>query len=100
MRASYRKMELIRALDDMVQREDGLTFQRLARRLLRETVSTLIPHAEHNDLGRDATIEWRGGSTIVLTSLDARLDKIRADIKRALGTGASARQAIFCTPRA
>lgn len=96
----YKRTHITDALADLIQREDGISFQRLARRLLREQLGSGVPHAEHNDLGRDASFVLHDGRTAVLcASLSATLSKIRSDIEKHQETGPLSGAILFCTPK-
>lgn len=81
---TYSRLDIERALDEVVEREDGRTFQRLARMLLREQIADIVPHAEHYDLGRDATVRVNGTLGNICISLSASYPKISKDIRRIL----------------
>ena len=94
----YKRIQIIRSLDDLLLREDGITFQRIARRLLSEQLVSLRPHSEHSDLGRDATIELPSGDIVLAASLTASTLKIMNDIEK-IKKSKTVRRIIFCTPR-
>lgn len=93
------RVQVLDALNDLIERSDGITFQRLARQLLRRQHAHLVPHAERSDLGRDSTILAFGRERAVLASLTASWAKIRRDLSRVGETSTDLRAAIFVTPR-
>ena len=99
MISPFNRLQIERALDEMTSREDGITFQRLARRLLREQFLGLVPHSEHHDLGRDASIHLPSGSVAFCATLSSTISKIRKDIERTMDGYPSTRQVLFCTPK-
>lgn len=91
--------QVVSALDAIVHREDGISFQRLARSLLRTATGYLIPHAEHADLGRDATMVRDGKPSCMCASLDCSWTKIRTDLKRVTSESPDIKNIVFCTPK-
>jgi len=98
--AGMTRLAILRALDELVDREDGLSFQRLARRLMRAEFSDLVAHAEKRDLGRDASFSYHGRAGVLFASLTATWGKLASDIRRAQATGPPFEVALFCTPKA
>lgn len=94
-----RRIAVVNALDDLMDRKDGVTFQRLARRLLEERFPGVLPHAETRDLGRDATFVFRGRPAILCASLTATGTKVTEDLRRAQQMTPPLAVAVFCTPK-
>jgi hypothetical protein len=94
------RLVIVEALDELILREDGLGFQRLARRLLKTEFPDLIAHAEKADQGRDASFTRSGQRGILLASLTASWAKVSKDLARARTVGPDFQFAIFCTARA
>src|SRR5260370_386178 len=93
------RLLVLSAIADMINRQDGVAFQRLARRLLEEHYPGLIPHAHNHDLGRDATFPYEGRVAILLASLTASRRKLTDDVRRATTTADHFDIALYCTPR-
>ena len=93
------RLAIVEALDDLIVREDGLGFQRLARRLLKAEFPDLVAHAEKADQGRDASFTLGSRCGILLASLTATWAKVNRDLARARAAGPNFQFAIFCTPR-
>ena len=93
------RLTVVEALDELVLREDGLGFQRLARRLLKSEFPDLIAHTEKADQGRDASFTRSGKRGILLASLTATWAKVSRDLARARTAGPDFQIAIFCTAR-
>jgi hypothetical protein len=93
------RLAIVQALDELITREDGLSFQRLARRLLKTEFPDLVAHAEKADRGRDASFTRGSQRGVLLASLTATWDKLNRDLARARTAGPDFQLAIFCTPR-
>lgn len=95
----YKRLDIEKAIDEIIGRGDGIAFQRLARRLFRGQFGTLVPHAERKDEGRDASVVFQSGTIAFCASITASLTKIRKDIHSLLKRAPSGNDVIFCTPR-
>lgn len=96
----FTRLDILTGINDCIQREDGIAFQRLSLRLLEASGLAVIPHYEHNDLGRDGTVLVNGRQCCFCSSLRADWRKIAADIRRALSTGNPCETIYYCTARA
>lgn len=93
----FDRLQMLDALRRLVDREDGIAFQRLALSLLREAYGPILPHEPHNDLGRDAVLHFDGIKYAVCTSLTGTFDKIKSDLLRSVGTEPKQRDFLFVT---
>jgi len=99
MQQLFKRNQIIHAIEKLCEREEGITFQRLARRLLREQFSYTIPHNEHKDLGADASLNIYGSIVVLCASLSANLSKIKSDVEKNIKNNTNFNKIIFCTPQ-
>jgi hypothetical protein len=96
------RVDLEKALDELISHEEGLRFQALAVVLAKERWPQLIAHERKSDFGLDAYAPESpdgGNSSIGLAcSLTASLGKIRADIAEAQKHFPALKTVIFSTP--
>src|ERR1700688_4056511 len=98
------RIDISRAVDEMIEHEEGIRFQRLATLLAKQKWVDLIASEPKKDLGADArangALAANGQGKILACSLTAELPKIRGDATEAKLRFPDTKVFIFATPRA
>src|SRR5690348_8285787 len=80
------RVDIERALDEMISNEEGVRFQRLATRLAQQRWPDLIASEPKKDLGADAkssgALSATGEGKVLACSITAKFGKIIGDAKQ------------------
>ncbi len=97
------RIDIERALEDLISNEDGMRFQGLAVALAQRRWPEIIACERHNDLGLDAyvsaTNSTNGVGKGLACSITATFDKLKSDAKTAKEHYGPFSNLIFATPR-
>jgi len=98
------RVDIERALDELIANEEGMRFQSLAVVLAKQRWPDLIASERHKDLGADALAEApfaaEGEGKFLACSITASvIEKIRSDAKEVKAQDKDITRMIFATPR-
>jgi hypothetical protein len=100
---SLLSVDLGRAFDEIVANEEGLRFQRIAVRILRQTWPQIVASEPKKDLGADGIVPIQLAEDrterVVACSLTASYAKLLADAQKIKRNFPSATILLFATPR-
>ncbi len=98
------KAEIEKALDELIDNEEGFRFQTLATILAKEKWPELIASEPKKDLGTDALISaWlapNGKGLVLACSTSAMIGKLKADATKVRDNFPNVGVLVFSTPRA